>query len=331
MKYLVIGCGSIGKRHIRNLKAIGIETENITAIETRKDRQDEVKNLGVSKIYENLDEALEGKKYDASIICSPTNLHTDQAIKLAENKINFIVEKPLCNNLNNVDKLVKLVEKNNLVVLVAYIFRFAPITKKVKEILEKNLIGKVLYARGEFSEYLPDWHPYEDYRSFYMAEKKQGGGSILDQSHIFDLVHYLLGNFKSVIGIVDKKSSLEVNADDVSELIVKLKNDIIVSLHTDIFGRGHKKFLEIKGEKGNIMWDFYENSVTVYNADTSSQTAFKKFDKDFNNSYIEELKHFNDCIKQNKKTIAGLEVGIDTMKLIEAAEKSSLEKKEVII
>ncbi len=331
MNYLVIGCGSIGKRHIRNLKTLGIDTRYITAIETRKDRQEEIKNLGISKIYEDIDLALKENKFNAAIICSPTNLHTEQAIKLAKNKINFIIEKPLCNNLNDVDKLVNLVNENKLIVLVAYIFRFAPITQKVKEILNKKLIGKVLYARGEFSEYLPDWHPYEDYRTFYMAEKKQGGGSILDQSHIFDLVHYLLGNFKSVIGIVHKQSSLEVNADDISELIVRLENNILVSLHTDIFGRGHKKYLEIKGEKGNITWDFYENSVKVYNSESNSESIFKKFDKDFNNSYIEELKHFNDCVKNNKQTIANLDVGIDTMKLIEAAEKSSLEKKEKLI
>ena len=140
----------------------------------------------------------------------------------------------------------------------AYIFRFTPHVKMIRNLIENNSIGKIYYVKGEFSEYLPDWHPYEDYRSFYMAKKSMGGGSILDQSHIFDLVHYLFGAFKNVKAFNSKISNLELNADDISELIVELKNGIIASLHTDIFGRQHQKFLEIKGEKGNIN-DFYKN------------------------------------------------------------------------
>ena len=116
-------------------------------------------------------------------------------------------------------------------------FRYTPTIMKVKELLETGLIGKVLSVRGEFSEYLPDWHPWEDYRSFYMAEKSQGGGSILDQSHIMDLIHYLFGGFKSVYAINTRISSLEINADDIAEMIVTMKSGVIAAIHTDIYGQ----------------------------------------------------------------------------------------------
>ena len=106
------------------------------------------------------------------------------------------MEKPLDSDLQNIEVFNNLVNENKLVVMMAYVFRFSPLIKKVKDLITNNVIGKVYFARGEFSEYLPDWHPYEDYRSFYMSEKKLGGGSILDQSHIMDLIHFLLGDFE---------------------------------------------------------------------------------------------------------------------------------------
>ena len=210
MNILVVGAGSIGKRHLKNLIQIGIDTSNLIVVETRDDRRAEVQSLGIDNIFQSIDDATLKHKIDEAIICSPTSLHIEQAIELANKNIHLMIEKPLSRDLQDIDQLKNIVEENNLAVLMAYIFRFSPLTKKVKEILEKNTIGRVLYVRGEFSEYLPDWHPWEDYRSFYMAKKSEGGGSILDQSHIMDLVHYLFGGFETVSALNSKISSLEI-------------------------------------------------------------------------------------------------------------------------
>lgn len=132
----------------------------------------------------------------------------------------------------------------------------------------------------------------------------------------------MLGEFKTVKALNRKISDLEVNADDISELIVELKNGIVASLHTDIFGRKHEKFLEIKGSEGNIKWDFYKNEVSFYDPKEKELKIYSKFSTDFNIFYINEINHFIDCCQNSKKTIAPLEDGIDTMKLILAAEKS---------
>jgi len=332
MKYLVIGTGSIGKRHLRNLLSIGTLPADIAVVEPRKDRQEEVKSFfKIEKIFTSLEDAAGTAKYDAALVCSPTNLHIPAAIQLAERKTHILMEKPLAHNLDGAKELKEIVEKNNLVFMVAYIFRFSPLTKKVKELLDEKAIGKVLSARGEFSEYLPDWHHWEDYRKFYMAKKTQGGGSILDQSHILDLIHYLLGGFNSVYAVNSKISSLEIEADDIAEMIINLKNGIIASVHTDIFGREHKKSLEIKGEKGNILWDFYLNEVRHYEADNKCLRLYRKFPADFNLCYIEELKHFISCCQGKEKPLATLEEGMETMQLILAAEKSQKTKKTELI
>jgi len=322
MRFLIIGSGSIGKRHARNLISLGIPKRDLYAIDTRKDRRNEIESVGVSKCYSSLDEALQKENFDAAIMCSPTSLHIPQGISLAKKGIHILMEKPLAHNLEGIDEFIKVVKENKVVILMAYIFRFSPLTQKVKELLDSNAIGKVLYVRGEFSEYLPDWHPYEDYRSYYMAEKTQGGGSILDQSHIMDLVHYLLGGFKSVFAFNSNISSLELNSDDIAEMIVTLKSGVIASIHTDIFGREHKKYLDIKGEEGNIFWDVYANEVRLYNSSRQSVEVFRKFPTDFNLNYLDETKHFIDCCNKEATPIATLREGIETMELILSAERS---------
>jgi predicted dehydrogenase len=322
MKFLCIGAGSIGKRHLRNLLALGISPDDLTAADPRADRREEVAALGVSSLFESHEEALATGTYDAAIVCSPTSYHIPHAIQLAERGIHILMEKPLAHNLEGLDELKVAVDANNVTIMLAYIFRFSPLTAKVRELLEQGAIGKPLFARGEFSEFLPDWHPYEDYRSFYMAEKSQGGGSILDQSHIMDLVHYLLGGFRSVYALNGNLSSLEVNADDYSELLVTLKSGVVASIHTDMFGRDHKKTLEIKGEKGNICWSSGKNRVSIYDSATGSEQVFTKFPTDFNLNYIEELRHFIACCEGQEQPRASLGDGVETMELILAAYKS---------
>ena len=331
MKFLCIGSGSIGKRHMRNLLSIGVDPNDITAIDPRTDRKAEVLQMGIKNLYDTFEDALASNSYDAAIVCSPTNLHISQGIELANKKINILMEKPLAHNLEGINELKSSIINNDVTFLMAYIFRFTPHTNKVLELLKSGVIGKVLYARGEFSEYLPDWHPYEDYRSFYMAEKSQGGGSILDQSHIMDLIHFLLGGFEKVYAINHNLSSLEVNSDDFSELIIKLKSGAIASVHTDMFGRDHKKQLEIKGEKGNIYWSTDENIVTHYNSDNKKKTIFNEFSSDFNLNYITELKHFIACCEGKEIPLAPLQDGIETMELILSAYDSVQKSSEVEI
>src|SRR5262245_27974604 len=124
MKVLVVGAGSIGKRHIGNLKTIGVS--EIAVVETREDRLQEVKSrFGVNEMYPSLDQALP-QKFDGAVLCSPTALHVKQGLQLAEKGVHLMIEKPLADNLDGADQLHKIVEQKKLVALMAYPFRFDP-------------------------------------------------------------------------------------------------------------------------------------------------------------------------------------------------------------
>lgn len=322
MKFVVVGLGSIGKRHVKNLIKSGVKPQNITGIDPRQDRIHETKKL--FKITETFTKVTQlDKKYDAAIICSPTSYHIKQSITLAKKNINIFIEKPLNHNLNKINELKRLVEKNNIKVLITYPFRFSKHGLKLKELVKSRKLGKIYFFRGIFSEYLPDWHPWENYTKFYMAKKSLGGGSLLDQSHLIDMCHFLFGEAKSIYGCINSRvSDLKVETDDLVNMNIKFKNGVIGNIHQDMFGRKHQKNLEIFCKNGNIFWNVYDLSVQIYNAKTKKIKKYI-FNKDHNKMYEYQTKHMIKILRNEEKPAINLHDGIHTMKIIEAAIKSN--------
>lgn len=330
MKFLIIGLGSIGKRHVMNLTHSGVFPEQIYGVETREDRRREtMEKFGINTIFSKFDDC-SSEQFDAAFLCLPTAYHIDPAIALAKKGTHIFMEKPLSHNLGGIEELAQVVKEKKVKFLMAYIFRFSEAVRKLKELLDSQAIGKVLYFRGEFSEYLPDWHPWEDYRSFYMAKKSMGGGSILDQSHIIDLAHFLFGEVKEVFCVNEKFSDLEVEADDIAEITAYFESGLVGSIHMDMFGREHKKFMEIKGSSGNISWDFYDFSVKIFSGEKKSTKTYH-FKKEANQMYLAETSHFLNCVKGAEEPFVDLGEGIHTMKIIDAAERSSKEKRVITV
>ena len=322
MKFLVIGLGSIGKRHIRNLLYLKIKKENIWGFDPREDRRNEVRKYGIENFVSSLQDIKE-KFFDGVFICSPTSLHIKQAIIVGKKIKNIFIEKPLDSNLNQIKKLQNIKKKFKNKILITYPFRFSDHANTFKKIVKKVVIGKPLYFKGEFSEYLPDWHPYEKYNSFYMAKKTLGGGSILDQSHILDMAHFLFGNFSEVINCYNSKiSKLNVKSDDVADIVLKTRSGVTGTIHQDMFGRKHKKFMEVYCENGNIIWDVYQCSVQVYNAKTKKIKTYRH-KINHNQMYLNQTKHIFDIINKKAKPKISLEDGMHTLKTILLSEKKA--------
>lgn len=323
MKVAVIGSGSIGKRHIGNLLARGIPAEDIIAMDTREDRRQEViDRFGVTNVFATFEETA-AQAMDAAIICSPTSLHIQQGIPLAERGVHLMIEKPLDAQAAGGEELARICADKGAQVVIAYPFRFSEHARKLKELVDAQVVGRPLFVRGEFSEYLPDWHPYEDYRSFYMAKVSGGGGSLLDQSHIMDMCHWLCGDVDEIFAVNTRASDLEVETDDLAEMVVRFKSGLVGNVHQDMFGRKHSKSLEVKCAHGNIWWDVYDLSVSVFDRRTE-QTVTHGFKKDHQIMYLNELDHFLNLASGKETTsMCTLAEGIHGMEIIEAARRSS--------
>ena len=289
---LILGAGSIGKRHLRNLVGLGFPPEQISVVELREDRRREVVDLGVpdANIFSDRDVAVKRRSYDGAIVATPTALHYEDAVALARADVHLMIEKPLGVDVDGYERLKTEVDRRGLFAFVAYCYRFHAGAQKMRSLVRDGWIGEPYYARGEMCSYLPAWHPYEDYREFYMAKRALGGGTLLDQSHLFDLTRMFLGEIEGLYGVSTRQSHLEIETDDFGEVVVRMERGIHVSLHMDLFSQPRREYYHVMGAGGTLQWDIYPNTVTHL----VQEGVRDVFDcgKDKNAMYVEELRYF---------------------------------------
>jgi len=252
MKFLIAGLGSIGRRHFRNLIALG-EKDIILLRWHRATLPDD--ELAGYPVETDIHEALKKRKPNAVIVANPTALHLDVAIPAAEAGCAILLEKPVSDSLDRLDVLQKAAEKSGSKILVGFQFRYHPTLNKARELIQQNALGKILTVHALWGEYLPQGHPWEDYRQSYAARADLGGGVIRTLTHPLDYLRYLLGEVDSLWSFNGHLSSLEMDVEDAAEIGLKFVNGAVGGLHLNYFQRPPVHRLEIVGTNGTLRWD----------------------------------------------------------------------------
>lgn len=310
MKILVIGAGSIGRRHINNLNLLGYT--NIDVVDTNTSRLTYVKET-----FDIANVSHDSKKgvYDVAFILTPPVYHMEMALELAKKGTDLFIEKPLSHNLTDVDELIQYKKDTNIVIMVGYNLRFHCGLQELKSRLEKT-VGNMYYIRAEIGQYLPDWRPWQDYRKNYTAIKEWGGGILLDGSHEIDYMMWLVNDtIKDVKAIYDRVSNLEITVEDIAEIILQFESGIIGSIHVNMIERGYNRYCKVIGEKGTIKWVFKDNTLEMYDGESRTLTS-TKYEYDPNHSYVEELKHFFSCIETRSEPLSNVYTAKKTLETI---------------
>jgi len=295
-KIIIIGFGSIGKRHYRNLLSLGFK--NIFVYDTDKRQFDGYE--GVDRI--NDINAVCPKQFDVAFICNPNNMHMKTAILCAKAGCHLFIEKPLSHNLTGLGELLEICRKKKLFNMVACNIRFHPGLRFVKNYLEKNKLGKVYNIDVQFGQYLPFWRPKQDYRKNYAAKRKTGGGIILDDVHSFDLLFWL-NDFSGVQEskfIFGRVGGLEIETEDMCVASFKFGNKSIGSVRVDYLQKYYVWSCKVIGAKGNLEWNFKDNRVCLYD-ENGIRKLHEAKDYDLNGMYIDEVKYFFDCLNKKRK------------------------------
>lgn len=333
MKILMIGLGSIGQRHLRNIRRLYGDSAEILAYRVRRlkmtfsDTMQIRENVDLEKeynlkVFTDLQQAL-NEKPDAAFICNVTGAHIPCALEAAKAGCHLFLEKPISNTMDGVDELVKIAKEKNLKVFVGFQNRYNPALRAAKKYISEGLIGSIISVHSEVGEKLTTMHTYENYKATYMARNDLGGGVILNQMiHEIDYLRFLFGDMEliSAVGSVGEKG-LGIDVDDCCNAILKT-GDIPISLHGDFYQYPPNRFVKIVGSKGKIISDIIANTVTLCVENDVKTTEFKDFTR--NDMFIDELKAFMNCIETDSEPEITLDDGIASLKIALAAKSAAI-------
>jgi predicted dehydrogenase len=334
MKILIAGLGSIGRRHFRNLIALG-ETNIILLRSHRATLPDD--ELAGYLVETDLAEALKKHRPEAVIVANPTALHLGVAIPAAEAGCHVLLEKPVSHSLDRLDILEKAAKKSGSRILVGFQFRYHPTLNKARELIRQGALGKILTVHAHWGEYLPNWHAWEDYRQSYAARADLGGGVIRTLTHPLDYLRFLLGEVDALYSFNGHISPLEIDVEDAAEIGLRFACGAIGGLHLNYFQRPPVHRLEIVASNGTLRWDNTDGILHAYrlpaafgtwSADPPApivETFSPPEGFDRNQLFVAQTRHFLETVRGESEPVCTLADGIRALELALAARQSSWE------
>ncbi len=326
-RFLVMGCGSIGMRHIGNLLAL--EAGQVYAVDPVEARRAETEGRFGIRTVADVQEAL-SLEPDVALIATPTSSHVELALGAAKTGCHLFIEKPLSHDLGSTGELIRCVGDANLVSLVGCNMRFHPGLRTVKQLLDQGVVGRVIAILVHFGHYLPDWHPNEDYRSSYSARVELGGGIILDAIHEIDYARWLLGEVERVACVSGKLTGLDIDTEDTAAMLLSFADGAIGEIHVDYVQRSYTRKCEVVGDRGTIRWDYVAGEVRVLQFGSDAWEVLRQpADWSPNDMYVDEMRHFLRCL--NREEAPALDVSEAARVLrIALAAKSAAGRGEVV-
>jgi len=280
MKIVLFGLGSIGQRHAQML----LDKYNHDLYAFRSGKSKSPNSLGIKEVR-----SWSGVKKinpDIAFITNPTSLHIKTAIRCAEIGCKIFIDKPLGDKLTGLDKLIKIIKSKKLVTMVGYNLRFHPVIKALKKFVDKY---EPLHLKVTTTSYLPNWRRGTDYKKSYRTNKNMGGGVILDLSHEFDYINYLLGEIKIVKGQFSRRSDLTVNVEDYADVLINTKLSP-VNLHINFLSHKKQRLIQIDFKNLTVIGDLVNCTIEEYK--NEKMISRKQFGTDRNISFSSELEYF---------------------------------------
>jgi predicted dehydrogenase len=318
MRFLVVGAGSVGTRHCRNLAALGHQVL-VWDVDERRLAQAPFspKVHAVHSFGEGLH-----RRPDAVLVCTPPASHLSVARQALAARVHVFVEKPIAPRSDGVHELLTFARQQTCMVSVGYNLRFLPSLRKVRSLLREGRIGRVLTARAQFGFYLPAWRPGSDYRDNYAVSRELGGGILLDAIHELDYLGWMLGDAIEVSCTMAHVSDLVGDTEDVAEVTLRFADGAVGHVHLDYVRRAYRRTLEVVGTDAVVEWDYPSQGVTIHGPqpDQTEDVPIEGIEADM---YVEEVKHLVACIEtQGPPMVDGAEA-LRSLRLVEAAKESA--------
>jgi len=306
-RVLVVGAGSIGARHVRNLSAEGVE---VCVTDTDVDRAALLHADGVVALESH---AAWAGTYDGVVIATPTAQHAEHARAALGVAPKVLLEKPI--GLSVADAAWLAEDAVAVRIAVAYNLRFHAPVERLVELVADGAVGTMTSARFWFGSWLPDWRPQIDYRDSYSAQRALGGGVLLDAIHELDLALWLVGPCAVVGAVVGRFGPLEIDVEDTVVALLTGPRDVPILISLDYLSRTYRRGIEVVGDEGTVRLDWSRRTIEI---DRPSGATEEQHPTDAAASYVRQTAHFVQWLADGPAMPVDGRLGLASLALAEA-------------
>jgi predicted dehydrogenase len=323
-RLLIVGLGSIGKRHARIVREL---VPGVEIVALRRQNGQDFNASDVDYCVTSLDEALQFRP-QAAVIANPSSFHLASALPLADAGVHLLVEKPISNSTQGVIELIERCHAQRLTLMTAYNMRFLRSLQRFHDLLEERCVGRVFSVRAEVGQYLPSWRPDSDYRQHVSAKAVLGGGVLLELSHEVDYLRWLFGEVTWVNAIQLKQSALDIDVEDTAHLMLGFagraeKKPVVATLSMDFVRHDTARNCTVIGETGSLRWNALVGSIEIFRQGATAWQPLFMCQHSRDESYLEEWRHFLSCISGSQTPQISGQDGLAVLQVIDAARRSS--------
>ena len=328
---LIVGLGSIGKRHLRLARKFLPQAE----IGVLRHKVNLTIPEGADYVFSTMVAALAFAP-TLAIVANPATIHLSTAMRLAEAGVHLLIEKPLSVTSEGVKDLIEACKKTNAVLAIGYNLRFSQSLQKFKAMLDNQVIGSVWSVRSETGQDLPSWRPDSDYRQGVSAQYALGGGVFLELSHEIDYLCWIFGKVDWVQAVLTQQSDLEIDVEDTAHLVLGFAaNDteraLVASVNLDFIRKDSTRQCTAIGKLGSLRWNGIAGTVELWSLDTQAWQEMFKHQATSDETYAAEWGNVIACIEQDSQPLITGADGLEVLKVIDASRLSAKAKRQVEI
>jgi predicted dehydrogenase len=322
-KVLIVGFGSIGQRHLRLIR------ESLPSAEImifRHQRTNSIPKLA-NFVACSIDEV---RKFspEVAVIANPAPFHLKISMVLATLGCHLLIEKPISDTPDGVLELVKSCRAAEVICQVGYNMRYLPSLLRFRDFINAGLIGRPLAVRCEVGQYLPCWRPEADYKKGVSANRRLGGGVLLELSHEVDYLRWMFGEVDWVSSWVGNVGDLAIDVEDTAHLIFSCRfshysKPVIVNLNMDFIRQDMTRTCTVIGECGSLRWNGVEGIVEVYESRGKGWRELVAVPYEPDESYRAQWRDFLDCIARSRKPLVDAVEALKVLEIIDAARLSA--------
>ena len=332
MRFLVVGLGSMGKRRLRNLALL--EAGELAGFDVRADRIEEVAQRQAVPVFDSFEAAVAKHRPDALVISTPPDLHVRYARFAIEHGLHFFSEASVTDD--GLDALIESCrQRPDLVAAPSCTLRYHPSVRAIRDAVAGGEIGAPLLFTYQSGQWLPDWHPWEDYRTFYVSKPETGACREIVPFELSWLT-WAFGRVAAITAMRGKVSSLEADIDDAYQLLLRFESGVMGHLLVDVVARAPVRSFRLCGAEGTLEWDGTARRLGIYDAgekqwreigETSEvQEEGYVYAEDM---YIAEMDGFAAACRGERQWPYSLEEDRTVLGLLAAAERSSDSGREI--